>query len=186
MKYALASLKTNPSTMRFLLVTAICAVALAITHSFIPIVIFYGYGAIYSIVGSPWCKGNVSILSRRVNNHFYIVPSLFGWHSIHLLPAPKRTTCQQIRRSLAYTGDLNGFLPNGRYRVLTHQGVLKRIHRTVGAHISNEVVLGQKRLRSTLNFMTRGRCRRCSKKCAAWNTPPRDWLYVEFEITQGL
>ncbi len=186
MRYKLATLNTDPAGMRMICVTAICAVALAITHSFVPIAIFYGYGAIYSIVTSKWVKGKVPILSRRVAENFYIVPSLRGWHSIHQMRANKTATCKEIRRSLAHTGDLNAFLPNGTYRVLSHESVLRRVRRTPGAHILKETPMGKQDMKKTLGYITSNRCKKCREKCSAWRTEPREYYDVMFEITEGV
>lgn len=186
MRYKLAALNTDPAGMRMLCVTAICAVALAITHSFVPIAVFYGYGAIYSIVASRWVKGKVPILSRRVAENFYIVPSLRGWHSIHQLRANKTIACKEIRRSLVHTGDLNAVLPNGRYRVLSHETVLRRVRRTPGVCILKEMPMGKQDMKKTLNYMTHNRCKTCPEKCNAWRSEPREYYDVMFEITEGL
>ena len=91
--------------------------------------------------------------------------------------------CRTLQYSLLLDKAALEQLPSGTYKTLTHDGVLnilKSCH-----HIQNLTALPTYKadLRPILRKQSGGQCRRCKKHCMSWNSPPRQFYFVSFVIT---
>ena len=126
-------------------------------------------------------KWDIPFLSRRIGEHFYALRSLGGWYGISQRTRVEEN-CRSMLRSLSSETGILVHLPQGRYRTRTHQTVLHRLQQAENVSLLRCIPIYKSDLKSTLNRMTAKRCNSCATKCAAYQTPPRQFYFVEFQI----
>ena len=123
----------------------------------------------------------VRLNSLEVGENFVALPALPGRPRTICQRREKKQTCSHQLRSLLRDSHLaSAALPDGIYRTLTHEAVLKRMERS-GLKILNLRPAYRSTLRSVLLCETGGRCRHCSDRCVVWNQPERQFYLVKFQ-----
>lgn len=93
-------------------------------------------------------------------------------------------SCRALRRSLL--ADRDGMwedLPAGRYLTVTHDAALRVLHEDPRVRFdAPPAPLYSCTLRPVLSAWTRGRCRRCKHRCAAWRCEARTFYLVRFSL----
>lgn len=126
-------------------------------------------------------------LPTRLTECFSLYPIPFcTWRVIAQHRPSKKKACRDILRALtneAYL--LPGRIPYGRYKVITHDTVLRRIEAADELHVCNVIPLGQDNLMSLHAQMRGANCRRCSHKRNCRYLPMiqeyRQFYFIEFE-----
>ena len=128
---------------------------------------------------------------KRVGNNFAAMPSvpffdgkpyLFFYQKAQ--KNAKDLSCKDLLRSLI--DDKNNIpaqLPAGNYIAITHDNILSIMRESPYITLDAEPRLLYKvPLHSVLKAQTRGRCKRCKKRCPSWNAGPRPFYLVRFSV----
>ena len=87
-------------------------------------------------------------------------------------------------RTLARETCVTDTLNKGKYRIVTHDTVLRRLIKSPNLAIHRCDPAYQSDLKQILSAMTDGQCKHCTKQCRAWHSPPRQFYYVKFKINK--
>lgn len=125
------------------------------------------------------------LASIHIGNNFLALPALPGRpRTICQVrqKGAKKMSCRVLRRSvLLDAGQVSSALPDGTYRTLTHETVIRRLKRMGGITILAMHPAYFDTLHSVLLCETAKRCRRCRQRCNAWDSPIRQFYLVRFE-----
>ena len=128
---------------------------------------------------------------KRVGNNFAVMPSIPFFDGKSYLffyqraqKNAKKLSCKDLMRSLI--DDKNNIpaqLPAGNYIAITHDNILSIMRESPYITLDAEPRLLYKvPLHSVLKAQTRGRCKRCKKRCPSWNAGPRPFYLVRFSV----
>lgn len=130
---------------------------------------------------------------RNLNQNFAIYPSMpildgsrYYYIAERVRDDVKSSSCRQIvADGLRSVPDLLDALPPGRYVTITHDAVVRRISRCPHLKMDGAIIdAGQIDLQAILQKQTKGRCRHCKSRCAAWGAPARQFYVVAFTSTK--
>lgn len=124
-------------------------------------------------------------VTRNLTENFYAYRT---WGGVWLITQkrPRGHTCQENRQSfLKDKMQIQAGFPEGRYRALTHETVIRQLLRCPGITEWRQRPAYQADMRAILMWMSGGKCRRCVARCRAYRAIPRQFYLVEFSIKGG-
>lgn len=121
-----------------------------------------------------------------IGRNFQALPALpSGYHTVGQR-APKGTkqqTCPELRQSLIQDSrDAAAGIPAGKYQVITHETVLRRLERSERICVESAKPIYKGTLQPILKAQSHNRCRHCKAPCSAWNAPARQFYLVRFQV----
>lgn len=121
-------------------------------------------------------------VTRDLTQNFYAYRTWGGvWFITQKKPQGK--TCRQNRQSfLIDRMQIQAGFPEGRYRALTHETVIRQLRRCPGITEWRQRPAYQADMRTILMSMSGGKCRRCAARCRAFRAAPRQFYLIEFRI----
>lgn len=178
---------SNPLQVAMLAGVAVGMAAGVLTGEMLIFILILLYLLPFVILERTSPQGRPRILSRKLTPMFYALRSPSGRFCIvqNCLPGP--IDCRALIRALTAQTRL---LPNalisapGRYRAITHESVLHRITAIPVAVIENAKPVYMADMSAMLNYLTNGRCRKCSHSCPAvfGSKDKRQFYDVKFTI----
>lgn len=129
--------------------------------------------------------------STPVGANFHVMPSMpfiDGKPYLYLYQKPQRGAkdigCWELLASLIRDkNEINDKLPAGVYKAFTHEPALRVLEHCDRVHIMGQPKpLCADTLRHILKAQTKGRCKRCTNRCASWLAEPRMFYSVCFAV----
>lgn len=94
----------------------------------------------------------------------------------------RQKACWSMTRELVQEScHMADYLSAGNYQAITHDAVVRRLAQDAQIRICSVRPVFKDTLRGILRAQTCGRCRRCAKRCAAWQQAERQFYLVQFQ-----